>query len=48
MYRQMGWLRFAIMAFLLMMMILVPIKMLANWSSNLQYFVAIPEWAFNL
>ncbi len=47
-YGQMGWWRYAIVAFLLMLMILVPIKMLANWTWNLQYFVAIPEWAFNL
>jgi hypothetical protein len=47
-YGQMGWPRFAIMAFLLMWMILLPIKMLANWHLNLQYFVAIPEWTLNL
>jgi hypothetical protein len=47
-YGQMGWARFAIMAFLLMWMILLPIKMLANWHLNLQYFVAIPEWTLNL
>jgi hypothetical protein len=45
---QMGWPRYAIMAFLLMWMILLPIKMLANWQLNLQYFVAIPEWTLNL
>jgi hypothetical protein len=38
----------AVMAFLLMWMILLPIKMLANWQLNLQYFVAIPEWTLNL
>ena len=47
-YRQMGWPRFAVMAFLLMWMFLLPIKMLANWQLNLQYIVAIPEWTINL
>jgi hypothetical protein len=44
----MGWPRFAVMAFLLMWMFLLPIKMLANWQLNLQYIVAIPEWTINL
>ncbi|MCU0982673.1 MAG: hypothetical protein MUF25_26230, partial [Pirellulaceae bacterium] len=47
-YRQMGWPRYAVMAFLLMWMFLLPIKMLANWQLNLQYIVAIPEWTLNL
>lgn len=47
-YRQMGRARFVIMMFLLLMMFLVPIKMLASWTWNLKYLIAIPEWSFNL
>ncbi len=47
-YAQMGRPRFAVMMLLLMWMILLPIKMVANWQLNLQYFVAIPEWTLNL
>lgn len=44
---EMGRARYAILMFLLLMMVLVPIKMVCRWSFNMNYFVAIPEYAFN-
>ena len=47
-YAQLGGVRYAIMMFLLLLMVLLPIKMLARWTGNLSYIVSIPEYFLNL
>lgn len=48
MYAQIGFIRYSIVAFLLLMMLLMPIKMVLRWSLNLHYIVGITEWFFNV
>lgn len=45
--RDLGWLRFLVMSNLLLIMALLPAKMLARWTLDLKYFVAIPEYFLN-
>ncbi len=45
--QQMGRARYAAMMAMLLVMLLLPIKMLARWTGDLQYFVAIPEYFLN-
>jgi len=33
---------------LVLMMAALPIKMVLRWAVNLKYFIAIPEWFFNV
>ncbi len=47
-FQEMGVVRFAVAAFLLLMIIAVPIKMYLRWAFNLKYLVAIPEFFFNI
>ncbi|MCC7292875.1 MAG: hypothetical protein IT449_12510 [Phycisphaerales bacterium] len=47
-YRQIGFIRYAVMSQLLMWMFLVPLKMALRWTINLHYFIAIPELPFNV
>ena len=47
-YRQMGFIRYNVMAFLLLSMVLMPIKMVLRWTLNLHYIVGITEWFFNV
>jgi len=47
-YEQMGPVRYGIGVFLFLMMVLIPIKMYLRWTINLKYFVAIPEFFFNI
>jgi len=48
MFVRMGFIRFMVLANLLLMMALLPIKMVARWSpANLKYFIAIPEYFLN-
>jgi len=47
MYKRMGFIRYIIMTFLLLMMAMLPIKMVLRWTLNLKYIVAIPEWILN-
>ncbi len=42
--RRMGRWRFHVMAFLLLMMIALPLKMLLRWTANISYIVSFPEW----
>jgi len=46
-FQKMGLMRYMTMTFLLLVMLLLPIKMVCRWSFNLKYFVAIPEWMLN-
>jgi hypothetical protein len=47
-YRQMGFLRFSVMAMLMLVMLLMPIKMVLRWTLNLHYIVGITEWFLNV
>ncbi len=47
-YGRMGLVRYAVMMFLLVLMLMLPLKMVAKWSFNLSYVVAIPEYQLNL
>jgi len=45
---KMGFLRYMVLANLMLMMMSLPIKMVLRWVVNLKYIVAIPEWFFNI
>ena len=47
-YRKMGASRYYVGAFLFLMMMSLPLKMLARWIFNLKYIVGIPEIFFNI
>jgi hypothetical protein len=47
-YEKLGPPRYYISAFLFLMMMSLPIKMLGRWIFNLKYIVAIPEFFFNI
>ncbi|MBI2824846.1 MAG: hypothetical protein HYX69_09185 [Planctomycetia bacterium] len=44
---KMGFIRFMLMANLLLLMGALPLKMVARWTINLKYFIAIPEYFLN-
>ncbi len=48
MYLRMGFIRYNVMAFLLLSMVLMPIKMVLRWTLNLHYIVGVTEWFFNV
>jgi len=45
---KMGPARFYLATFLICFMFLLPIKMALRWAFNLKYFIAIPEYFFNI
>ena len=45
---RMGFLRYMVFSNLVLMMAALPIKMVLRWAFNLKYFIAIPEWFFNV
>lgn len=47
-YLKMGLLRYMVLANLLLLMALLPIKMVLRWLFNLKYLIAIPEYFLNL
>jgi hypothetical protein len=47
-YEKMGPSRYYVSAFLFLMMMSLPIKMLLRWVFNLKYIVSIPEFFFNI
>ena len=47
-YEKLGPGRFYVTAFLFLMMLSLPIKMLTRWLFNLKYVVSIPEFFFNI
>jgi hypothetical protein len=48
-FAQMGFIRYMVMANLLLIMALLPIKMILRWSPlNMKYIIAIPEYLTNL
>jgi hypothetical protein len=46
-YQRMGFVRYMVLANLLLFMASLPIKMVLRWSFNLKYLIAIPEYFFN-
>ncbi|MEX0704171.1 MAG: hypothetical protein WD069_18880 [Planctomycetales bacterium] len=47
-YVRMGFLRYMVFSNLLLLMLALVIKMVLRWAIQLKYFVAIPEWFFNI
>jgi hypothetical protein len=48
MYVRMGFVRYMVLANLMLFMAALPLKMILRWTFNLKYIVAIPEWFFNI
>ncbi|MBI2192992.1 MAG: cytochrome C [Planctomycetes bacterium] len=48
MYQELGFVRYSILVMLFLLMLSVVLKMVLRWSFNLKYFVAIPEFFFNI
>ncbi len=46
-YQRMGFVRFMVMANLMLFMASLPIKMVLRWVFDLKYLIAIPEYFFN-
>jgi hypothetical protein len=44
---RMGFIRYMVLANLLLFMVALPLKMVLRWSFNLKYIVAIPEYFLN-
>jgi hypothetical protein len=44
---KMGFMRYMLMATLLLLMMSLPIKMVLRWTVNLKYIIAIPEYFLN-
>ncbi len=47
-FHRMGFLRFMVLANLLLFMAALPLKMVLRWAVNLKYIVAIPEYFLNI
>jgi hypothetical protein len=47
-FLRMGFVRYMVLANLVLLMAALPIKMVLRWAFNLKYIVAIPEWFFNI
>jgi hypothetical protein len=47
-YVRMGFIRFMVLAMLILLMACLPLKMVLRWLFTLKYIVAIPEWFFNI
>jgi hypothetical protein len=46
-FAKMGFIRFMLMANLLLFMASLPIKMVLRWTVNLKYIISIPEFFLN-
>ncbi|HEX5472883.1 MAG TPA: hypothetical protein VFW73_13410 [Lacipirellulaceae bacterium] len=46
-YQRMGFIRYMVLATLILFMAALPIKMVLRWSFNLKYLIAIPEYFLN-
>ena len=44
---RMGFIRYMVLANLLLMMLLLPLKMLSRWTVNLKYVISMPEYMLN-
>jgi Cytochrome b(C-terminal)/b6/petD len=47
-FAKMGFMRYMVLANLILLMSCLPIKMVLRWVFKLKYIVAIPEWFFNI
>ncbi|MEW4488949.1 hypothetical protein AB1L42_12760 [Thalassoglobus sp. JC818] len=47
-YVKMGFVRYMVLANLVLLMASLPLKMVLRWVFRLKYIVAIPEWFFNI
>jgi hypothetical protein len=47
MFLKMGFIRYMVMINLFLVMGLLPLKMVARWTVNMKYFIAIPEYFLN-
>jgi hypothetical protein len=47
-YEKMGFARYSVFVFLLLMMMSLPIKMYLRWAFNFKYLVNLPEFFFNI
>lgn len=47
-FLRMGFIRFMVLANLILFMAALPLKMILRWTFTLKYIVAIPEWFFNI
>jgi Cytochrome b(C-terminal)/b6/petD len=47
-FNELGFARYSIMVMLLLFMGTLPLKMLLRWFFNLKYFIAMPEYFFNI
>ncbi|MCA8999077.1 MAG: hypothetical protein KDA80_18900 [Planctomycetaceae bacterium] len=45
---RMGFIRYMVLATLVLFMASLPLKMALRWAMNMKYIVAIPEWFFNI
>jgi hypothetical protein len=46
-FAKMGFIRYMVMANLMLLMLTLPIKMILRWTFNLRYLVSIPEFSLN-
>jgi len=46
-YAKMGFLRYMVMANLMLLMLSLPLKMVLRWTMNLSYIISIPELSLN-
>ena len=46
-FQKMGFIRYMIMANLMLLMLSLPLKMILRWTLNLKYLVSIPEFSLN-
>ncbi len=46
-FQKLGAARFALLSFLFLLMLMLPIKMILRWTVNLSYIVSIPEYFLN-
>ena len=46
-FQKMGFIRYMIMANLMLLMLSLPLKMILRWTLNLRYIVSIPEFSLN-
>jgi hypothetical protein len=46
-FAKMGFIRYMIMANLMLLMLTLPLKMILRWTLNLRYIVSIPEISLN-
>ena len=46
-FAKMGFIRYMLMANLMLLMLSLPLKMILRWTLNLRYVLSIPEFSLN-